>query len=171
MALSACGHEAEVGDGEYHISHDLDMKFDNCFVCHTGGPFPAGGESPYRADHDAYPIEMCSSPACHPGEPRTPDPDPDPDPTPDPDPDPTPDPDPDPTPDPDPDPTPDPDPDPPGEPTAEDAMPITSHPDGPGYDNLCMICHMLGGTDPVPDDGYHVDYDDAECYDCHEVDY
>ncbi len=68
MALSACGHEAEVGDGEYHISHDLDMKFDNCFVCHTGGPFPAGGESPYREDHDAYELEMCSTPECHPSE-------------------------------------------------------------------------------------------------------
>lgn len=107
-----------------------------------------------------------------------PDPDPTPTTTPSPDPDPTPTttPDPDPAPDPTttpaPDPTPDPDPDPtPSEPSAENAMPITSHPGGPGYDNLCMICHMLGGTDPVPDDGFHSDFPQDECYDCHKLEY
>lgn len=46
---------------------------------------------------------------------------------------------------------------------------ITSHGIGPGYDGLCMICHMLGGTDPIPDDGYHPTYDASanQCYNCH----
>ena len=57
-----------------------------------------------------------------------------------------------------------------GEPTAEDAPAITNHAVGPGYDGLCMICHALGGTDPIPDDGYHETYDAStdECYDCHK---
>ncbi|NLE90009.1 MAG: hypothetical protein GX602_03615 [Dehalococcoidales bacterium] len=46
---------------------------------------------------------------------------------------------------------------------------ITSHPGGTGYDGLCGICHMLGGTDPMPDDGYHENFDVAECYDCHQT--
>ncbi len=29
---------------------------------------------------------------------------------------------------------------------------ITAHAVGAGYDGLCLICHMIGGTDPVPDD-------------------
>jgi ABC-type transport system substrate-binding protein len=55
-----------------------------------------------------------------------------------------------------------------GEPTAENAPAIVNHPVGPGYDGLCGICHMIGGTDPMPDDGYHEDFDVDECYDCHK---
>jgi hypothetical protein len=28
---------------------------------------------------------------------------------------------------------------------------------------------MIGGTDPMPDDGFHPDFDVAECYDCHKA--
>ncbi|MDD4635278.1 MAG: hypothetical protein PHS35_01510 [Dehalococcoidales bacterium] len=56
-----------------------------------------------------------------------------------------------------------------GEPTAENAPAITSHATGAGYDGLCGICHMIGGTDPMPDDGFHPDFDVAECYDCHKA--
>jgi ABC-type transport system substrate-binding protein len=56
-----------------------------------------------------------------------------------------------------------------GEPTAENAPAITSHATGTGYDGLCGICHMIGGTDPMPDDGFHPDFDVAECYDCHKA--
>ncbi|MBN1369109.1 MAG: hypothetical protein JW954_02585 [Dehalococcoidaceae bacterium] len=156
--LAACGYEAESGDGAKHIPHDVDMKFENCWVCHTGGNFPAGAEYPYRTDHAAYPLIMCSSPACHsttPTEPTQPTQPTEPteptEPT-----QPT-----EPT-----EPT-----EPTGPPTADNAPAITNHPIGPGYDGLCMICHMLGGTDPIPDDGYHPTYDASanQCYDCHKA--
>jgi len=56
------------------------------------------------------------------------------------------------------------------EPKPENAPAITNHPVGPGYDGLCPICHMIGGTDPMPDDSYHEDFDASsdECYDCHK---
>lgn len=56
-----------------------------------------------------------------------------------------------------------------GEPTAENATVITNHTVGPGYDGLCLICHMLGGTDPVPDDGYHPTFAVDTCLDCHKA--
>ena len=54
-----------------------------------------------------------------------------------------------------------------GEPTAENAPDIVSHTVGTGYNGLCWVCHMIGGTDPMPDDGYHEDYDMDTCLDCH----
>ncbi|MDX9986550.1 MAG: hypothetical protein RBR99_03700, partial [Dehalococcoidales bacterium] len=67
------------------------------------------------------------------------------------------------------DPTTEPTPEPAGEPTPENAPAISSHATGTGYDGLCGICHMLGGTDPMPDDGYHENFDVADCYDCHKA--
>jgi len=57
-----------------------------------------------------------------------------------------------------------------GEPTAENATVITNHEVGPGYDGLCLICHMLGGTDPIPDDGYHPGFGVEKCLECHKTD-
>jgi outer membrane biosynthesis protein TonB len=156
-ALSACGYESATGDGVKHISHDIDMRFENCFVCHTGGNVPAGGEALGEV-HKTYPMALCTSPACHPSEevpvkPTTTKPT---EPTEPEEPTTT-------------EPTEPTKPsEPAGEPTAENAPAITNHPVGPGYDGLCPICHMLGGTDPIPDDGYHEDFDVDECYDCHK---
>jgi hypothetical protein len=52
-------------------------------------------------------------------------------------------------------------------PTTAEPPKIVSHATGPGYDGLCLICHMMGGTDPVPDD--HEGRTVEECYDCHEA--
>jgi hypothetical protein len=61
-------YESSSEDGVRHIPHDVDIKFENCFVCHTDGNIPAGGET-YGEAHKSYPLSMCTSPACHPSEP------------------------------------------------------------------------------------------------------
>ncbi len=161
-SLAACGYDSVSADGVKHIPHDVDLKFENCFVCHTGGLVPAGGEALGEV-HKSYPLALCSSPACHPSEPVAPKP------TTQPTTEPTTKPTSGPTTDPTTGPTTEPTTKPSGEPTAENAPDISHHPSGTGYDGLCWVCHMIGGTDPMPDDGYHEDYEMDTCYDCHVV--
>lgn len=181
--VTACGYTTDQGDYDpdaplpQQIPHELDMKFDNCFVCHIGGQVPAGAEYPFREDHGIYPVILCSgNPACHPG-PDAPTPTIPPTTTTTTTTTTTP-------------PTTGTTTTPPTTgttttppttgttttppttttsepPTTAEPPKITAHATGPGYDGLCLICHMLGGTDPVPDDheGRTVD----ECYDCHEA--
>ena len=61
LALAACGRTTELGDGSYETPHDVNLGFENCLVCHTGGLYAM----PDDAIHDV-PIGMCATPPCHP---------------------------------------------------------------------------------------------------------
>jgi len=59
--LIACTADTtiELIDGKPVMKHELDMGFENCFVCHAGGLYPV------PAAYAEMPLELCSSPACH----------------------------------------------------------------------------------------------------------
>ena len=67
LAITACGYESSRSDGDVHIPHATDIRFENCLVCHTGGNIPAGGPI-LGAAHENYTLESCTMPACHPSE-------------------------------------------------------------------------------------------------------
>lgn len=49
----------EIIDGKPVMKHELDMGYENCFSCHTGGLYQV------PAAYADMPIELCASPACH----------------------------------------------------------------------------------------------------------
>ena len=49
----------EMIDDKPVMKHELDMGFENCFSCHTGGLYQV------PAAYAKMPLELCSSPACH----------------------------------------------------------------------------------------------------------
>jgi cytochrome c5 len=59
--LSACTTgTVELIDGKPVMKHELDaIGFENCFACH------AGGLHPVPEAYAEFPLELCSSPACH----------------------------------------------------------------------------------------------------------
>jgi hypothetical protein len=63
--FAACDSTTELDDGVSTIPHDLGVGFDNCLACHTGALQSSELEK-LPALHNEYPVELCSSPACHP---------------------------------------------------------------------------------------------------------
>lgn len=57
--LAACGQTTKLNDDESTIPHDLELGFENCLVCHTGGL------QAVPANHNIYPLETCTVPGCH----------------------------------------------------------------------------------------------------------
>ncbi len=148
--LSACTTgTVELIDGKPVMKHELDaIGFENCFACH------AGGLHPVPEAYAEFPLELCSSPACHIliGTPTTTTP-------------PT---------------TTPPTTTPPTTTPPTTTPPTTTPTEGPGpisYDNhyiytdasSCFVCHTgAGAVMANPED--HADYANDSCFDagCHE---